>query len=113
MEIRKHIDDIKNYAIAEIIKQWMKDNDLLDVVEIKGHRYETFREYEKEFQMRCSAQTIKQCNKFCPLWVMAFRKGKNDCSSVVGFGAIDYGKYTMEYLDEILDEWDKLEPISN
>lgn len=86
---------------------------LLDVVEIKGHRYETFREYEKEFQMRCSAQTIKQCNKFCPLRVMAVRKGKDYCSDVVAFGAINYGIYTAEYLDEILDEWDKLEATSN
>lgn len=95
------------------VEQWMKDNGLLDVVEIKGHRYETFREYEKEFKRRCEGREPRRCDGSCPLKVMAVRKGKDSCSSAVEFAKINYGRYTMEYLDEILDEWDKLEPISN
>ena len=95
------------------VEQWMKDNGLLDVVEIKCRRYETFREYEEEFQRRCSARTVKRCDKSCPLRVMAVRKGKDYCADVVAFGAIGYDRYTMEYLDEILDEWDALEMTSN
>ena len=95
------------------VEQWMKDNGLLDVVEIKGHRYETFREYKEEFIRRCNARIINRCDKSCPLGVMAVRKGKDTGGEVVTFGAISCGRYTMEYLDEILDEWDKLEPISN